>query len=316
MARVFVTGGSGRVGQPLIRHLVDQDHTVVALARSDAAAAAVRAAGAHDVVRGDVLDADSMAPGVRGADWVLHLAGGVRGPGRTTPDVLNRQGTEALLAACAGQPIAKLVLASSGAVYGDRSNLWIEEDFEPSPNTRYGRSKADAEQLALASGLPVVVARIAAVYGRDFPFGMVERMAQDKAWLPGEGRNHVPTVHIDDCVRALVHLAQVAPAGTIAHVADRTQPTLGDFYAAVNAAAGGTPVRFWSTYVPSYVQTWAAQQNERLQSRMGTTPRVTPDTLKLFTNSVRLRTEVLADLGFSWVYGDYGEGVRQAYGGP
>lgn len=316
MARVFVTGGSGRVGQPLIRLLVDQGHTVAALARSDASASGVQAAGAHEVVRGDLLDADSMRPGVRGAQWVLHLAGGVRGPGRTTPDVLNRQGTQALLEACAGQPIDALVLASSAAVYGDRSNLWIEEDFEPSPNTRYGRSKADAERLALDSGLPVVVARIAAVYGPGFPFGMVERMAQDKAWLPGEGRNHVPTVHVDDCVRALVFLAETAPAGCIAHVADRTQPTLGDFYKAVHAVAGGTPVRFWSTYVPSYVQTWAAQQNERLQSRLGTRPRVTPDTLKLFTNSVRLRTEVLADLGFSWVHPDHQDGVAHAYGRP
>lgn len=310
--QILVTGASGQIGRALVPHLLSQGHTVVGLARSDASASVISSLGAT-AARGELGDVASLEAALDGCDALIHLAGGVRGKGTTTPDVLNRQGTDNLIAALSRHPVERAVLASSCAVYGDRSNLWIEEDFEPSPNTRYGESKVACERAALASDTPWVIARLAAVYGEGFGFSMVERMAQGKAWLPGEGRNHVPTVHIDDAVGALTLLLD-APAGTIVHVADRSQPTLRAFYDDVHAVAGGEPMRFWSTYVPSYVQTWGARNNERLQSRLGLKPRFTPDNLKLFTNSVRLRTQVLEDLGYTWKHEDHASGVRATWG--
>lgn len=316
--RVFVTGATGRIGRPLVAALKAQGHEVAGLARSDAAARTLEALGA-EVIRGDLDDAEALRRGVSGAEHVYHLAGGVRGPGRITPDLLNRQGTEALVTACRGlRGLSSFVLASSAAVYGDRSNLWIEEDFEPSPNTDYGRSKVAAERLvreASAEGsLPGRIARIAAVYGPGFPFAMAEPIAAGRCWLPGEGRNHVPTVHVDDCIAALIAVAERGADGEVYHVADRSQPTLGEFYAAVHAQVGGAPVRFWSTYVPSYVQLGIARRYERLSSRLGRRPRLTPDNLKLFTNSVRLRTERLdQELGFTWRYPEHTLGVAAAF---
>jgi len=305
--RIAVTGASGRIGRALVPRLLQRGHEVVGLARSKASAELVRGAGA-EVHEGDLSDATSLPGLVDGADVVLHLAGGVRGPGRVTPDVLNRIGTENLASAIADQ---RVVLASSCAVYGDRSNLWIEEDFEPSPNTRYGRSKVEAEKIARERGW--AIARIAAIYGEGFPFAMVERMREGKAWLPGEGRNHVPTMHIDDCVGALVLLAE-GDTTEVVHLADRSQPTMREFYDCVHRHAGGSPMRFWSTYIPSYVQNWAAKNNERLQSRIGQKPRFTPDNLRLFTNSVRLRTKVLEGLGFEWVHAEHEAGIAATWG--
>ncbi|MCB9764148.1 MAG: NAD(P)-dependent oxidoreductase [Alphaproteobacteria bacterium] len=316
--RVFVTGATGRIGLPLVEALRAQGHDVLGLARSDVGEAALCERGAAPI-RGDLNDAEALRRGAEGAEWVFHLAGGVRGPGRVTPDVLNRQGTEAMLAACRGVPeLRAFVLASSGAVYGDRSNLWVEEDFEPSPNTRYGRSKADAEALvrqATAEGaLPGVIARLAAVYGPGFPFAMAEPIAEGRCWLPGEGRNHVPTVHVTDCVNGLIRLAEAGQPGEAYHIADRSQPTLGAFFEAVAARVGGTPPRFWSTYVPSYVQLALARQVERAASRLGLRPRLTPDALKLWTASVRLRTERLdKELGFEWAWPDHQEGIAASF---
>ena len=60
-------------------------------------------------------------------------------------------------------------------------------------------------------------------------------------------------------------------------------------------------MRFWSTWVPSYVQFWAARSNERAQSRTGGTPRFTPDSLRLFTASVRLKVDKIAqETGMNW----------------
>jgi nucleoside-diphosphate-sugar epimerase len=310
--RVFVTGATGRIGAPLARALRARGDEVVALTRDPAKAEALAATGAR-LVKGSLYDAGALAEGVAGADVVYHLAGGVRGAGAETADRLNREGTLALLDALRGRPLRAFVHASSGAVYGDRSGLWVDEEYPPSPHTSYGGAKVAAEE-AVRGAFPEAarIARVAAVYGPGFPFLMADRMRAGKAWLPGEGRNHVPVVHVDDAVAALLRIGDRGASG-VYHVAGRTTPTLKEFYTAVHAVAGGTPVRFWSTWIPSVFQFAAARANERLASRIGGRPRFTEDNLRLFTASVRLRTERLEkELGFAWSWPDHVAGIQAA----
>jgi nucleoside-diphosphate-sugar epimerase len=118
-------------------------------------------------------------------------------------------------------------------------------------------------------------------------------------------------------VRALVRVAEAGEAGGIYHVAERSTPTLREFYEEIQRHTGGTPVRFWSTWVPSYVQTWGARLNERVQSRAGTRPRFTPDNLKLFTNSVRANVGRLnEELQFDWRFPEYEAGISEAFRDP
>ncbi len=302
---VFVTGASGQLGRPLVRALVARGDRVSALVGTDAAAELARGDGAR-AVRGRLEDGSALADGLRGCDLVVHLAGGVRGRGSVDADALNRIGTERVIDAArtAGSPT--IVFASTCAVYGDRSGLWVPEDYPTSPNTAYGASKVAAENALLSSGLRVRVARIAAVFGPGFRFLQREGMKSGTAWLPGEGRNHVPLVHVDDAVGVLLAVADRGEDGRTYHVSGRSTPTLAEFYTAVHARAGGTPVRFWSTWVPSALQFGAAALNERLASRLGLKPRFTADNLRLFTASVRLRVERLEkELGYTWVHADH-----------
>ncbi len=311
--RVFVTGASGKIGRRLVRTLRERGADVVGLTRSPAGEEVISSAGGR-AIRGSLADARALEEGVRGADEVYHLAGGVRGRGTETADVLNREGTERLARAIAetnARPV--VVLASTGAVYGDRSGLWVDETMPPFPQTAYAESKVRAEQ-ALAA-LDTRIARLAVVYGPRFPILRLEAMRRGRAWLPGEGWNHLPLVHVDDAVDALVTLAGTERARGITNVADRDPRPFRDFFEAIRRQLHTPGVRFWSTWVPSAIQLALAAENEAVQSRFGLAPSATPDNLRLYTASVRLQVDRLAALNFRWRFPTLEEGVIAAVAG-
>jgi dihydroflavonol-4-reductase len=151
--KVFLTGGSGFLGGALLKAFTERGDAVVALARSDAAAANL---GAAQVVRGDTLDEAAMAEGMRGCDMVFHVAGmNTMCPVDPLEMIhVNVRGAEAAVRAAARAGIKRLVLTSSAASLGEEKGTVGNEDspHRGSYMSVYERSKHEGEVAALAAG--------------------------------------------------------------------------------------------------------------------------------------------------------------------
>jgi dihydroflavonol-4-reductase len=221
MARAFVTGGSGFLGGALVTGLVDRGDEVVALARSDAAATALEARGAR-VARGDTLDEDALATGMRGCDVVYHVAGvNTLCPEDPVEMIhVNVRGAEAAVRATAQAGVERLVLTSSAASLGEERGT---VGSEASPHrgwylSVYERSKHEGELAALAAGeragVQVVSVNPSSVQGPGRAGGTGRIMI---AYLNGRLRAFVHTnislVDIRDCVRGHLLAAERGAPG-------------------------------------------------------------------------------------------------------
>jgi len=221
--RIFVTGASGWIGSAVVAELLAADHAVLGLARSDASAGAVAAAGA-EVCRGDIGDLDVLRSAARDSDGVVHLAFrhdiAFTGDFQTAVDS-DRSANEAFGEALAGtdRPLA----IASGVAGLKPGTLATERDMaEPFPGAG---GRVSNERLALAlseGGVRSISVRFApTVHGlgdNGFIARIVaaDRMAGSAAYL-GEGLNRWPAVHRSDAA-CLVRLGiEGAPAGSVLH---------------------------------------------------------------------------------------------------
>ena len=221
--RIFVTGASGWIGSAVVAELLAADHEVVGLARSDASADALAAAGA-EVRRGDIGDLDVLRAAAAESDGVVHLA--FRHDIAFTGDWETAVSSDLAAIEALGEALAGTdrPLAIASGVSGLKPGaLATEHDMgEPFPGAG-GRFLNERTALALAErGVRSISVRFApTVHGegdKGFVAGIVaaDREAGVASYI-GEGINRWPAVHRSDAARLVRLGIENAPAGSVLH---------------------------------------------------------------------------------------------------
>ena len=208
MTRVFLTGAGGLIGGALLGRLLERGDHVVALARSEASAAALGGRGA-EVARGDVLDEDALAGAMRGCELAYHVAGinTFCPPDPAELFEVNVRGAEAAVRAAGRAGVGRVVLTSSAATLGEAHGTTGREDspHRGSYLSVYERSKHEGEVAAFAAArradIDLIAVNPASVQGPGRAGGTGRILI---AYLNGRLRAFVDTrlslVDIADCV--------------------------------------------------------------------------------------------------------------------
>ena len=236
MKRALVTGGTGFIGQHLVRRLVQKGYGVRVLMRTSASLRpSLRSAipSVVELVEGDIRDAAKVKEATAGADPIFHLAGRAHILSEAAEDdaayhAVNVEGTRNVLEGAIAGGVQRVIFFSSVKVFGEETRECLDETAPARPLTAYGRTKLEAETLvreyARATGGLGVSLRLPLVYGPGVK-GNIYRMiwAIDHHLFPPfpDLQNRRSLVHVSNVVEAALLAASCAPASSCYIVTDR-----------------------------------------------------------------------------------------------
>lgn len=218
--RVFVTGASGGVGSAVVPELLAAGHEVVGLARSDASAEALAAAGA-EVQRGELADLESLRVAAAQSDGVIHLAFSNDFTNLDEGIAEETGAIETLCGALEGSDKPLVIVSGTPVVPGRAST---EQDPTMTEGPVGGRGRASLAALAYAErGVRVGLVRLPrSVHAAGGPYGFASLLvaAAQRTGVSGyvgDGTQRWPAVHRLDAARLFRLVLEQGEPGTIAH---------------------------------------------------------------------------------------------------
>ena len=231
-ARIAVTGGAGFIGSHLVDQLVAAGNEVVVF--DDLSSGSRENLAQHgarvELIEGSVLDAAALQRGLRGAQYVFHLAArnvrmSLRQP--TVVHEVNASGTYNVLKAAVAQRAKRLLYCSSSEVYGTAIVVPMPEEYAFRPATIYGASKLAGEYYAQVfhrcGWLETVVARPHNSYGPREPYAcdrgeviprfVIRALAGLAPVIYGDGTQTRDFTYVEETARYLVGVMAAESAG-------------------------------------------------------------------------------------------------------
>jgi dihydroflavonol-4-reductase len=204
-APILITGGLGFLGGHLSARFSAAGEAVRILARPERRAEVHELP--HEIVWGDIRDADSVERAVRGAKVVVHTVSNFRKGGSDEREAwaVNVEGTRNVLAACRKAGVEQLIHCSTIGVHGSVLEIPADEETPFNPSDLYQETKVVAEKevwKAHRDGLPVTVIRPISMFGPgDRRMLKLFRMIQNRRFvMVGDGKALFQPAYIDDVV--------------------------------------------------------------------------------------------------------------------
>ena len=284
---VFIAGGSGTIGLPLVRALVAAGHQVTALTRSAKKQDELRALGATPAVA-DALNREALVA-VVGAAHPTHVVHQLTalpkdGPRRVGDlEATNRlrvDGTRNLLDASINAGARRFIVGSFGL-------LSARDPAAPPSNDEAANAVRSMENQVLEASrrraIDGVILRYGMFYGPETPSTLKMVDMVRKRWLPvirGDA-GQLPLIHIDDAVSATVAALDRAPAGGIYDIVDDHAASMTEIVEAIAEYTGSAAPFRVPAWLPRLVAPYLARitsirmplSNERAQRELGWQPK-------------------------------------------
>ncbi len=238
--RIFVTGGSGYIGNAVVAALRRAGHTVTALVRTPEKAKWVERFGAK-AVEGDIKKPGPLIPLIAEVDAVVHTAAEMSSDGGK----IDQQWVSAVLDPLTQSKGRSRFIYTSGVwVLGDTGGRIADETASTEKASPIVAWRPPVEQMVLESagrGVTPCIIRPGLVYGGSsgilaMLMGSAEK--EKAVRIVGEGRNHWTLIHVDDLADLYVRCVERAPAGQVFNATDGSRLTLRAIAEALSTAAG------------------------------------------------------------------------------
>ena len=308
--KIFITGATGFIGGHFAKRMAGSGHEIICGGRSPAKLNSlpreynpVRIYLEHKETISRVLKKEHP-------DIVCHAAALVESSSLEKLRRVNVEGTKNVLDACLALGIKKVIYVSSVAVISGNKEVPLTDDLPYKATNAYGRSKVEAEKVAIAyrkKGLKVAILRPCMVYGEDEPHALhilIKWLKRRTLPIFGEGNNKLQLVSVENVVDVMVLCLSKDGAyeGTYL-VADKEVLSIKELFYCITLAIGAkSPIHVPRIFVEllaklpvigrrvSFFLKDRTYSIDRIKEKLGYIPRVsTCDGLKKAVLSLRKR---------------------------